>query len=245
MNLYPAIDIKDGHCVRLSQGSFSRVKKYFDKPMEAAKKWAGEGAAFLHIVDLDGALAGEPVNTDIIKAICKEVNIQVQAGGGIRSFENIEKLLGCGVKRCILGTKALKDPGFVSGAIDQFGAASITIGIDVKDGNVATHGWENVSDITAVDMAIRMRDIGVKHIVFTDIGRDGMLSGVNVADTAEMTRLTDIEIIASGGIGSIEDLKALESSGVRGAVIGKALYEGKIVLKDAIEMFEGEQFEKY
>lgn len=238
MKLYPAIDIKDGHCVRLRQGSFLDVKKYFDNPVDAAKKWADEGAKFLHIVDLDGALKGEPVNAELIKTICNEVKIPIQIGGGIRSLDSIEALLKSGVKRCIIGTRALKEPEFVLHTIKEFGDESVAVGIDAKCGMVATHGWENVSQIKATSLALKMKEIGVKHIVFTDIGRDGMLSGVNVSATADLTRMTGIEIIASGGVGSMDDLKFLDEAGVKGAIIGKALYEGRISLKDAVETFE-------
>lgn len=240
MNLYPAIDIKEGHCVRLRQGSFSNIKKYFDNPVDVAKKWRNAGAKFLHIVDLDGALKGEPVNRELIKTICNEVKIPVQIGGGIRTLNSIEGLLKSGVKRCIIGTKALKEPEFVLSAIKEFGDESIVVGIDARDGKVATNGWENVSDISAASLALGMKEIGVKHIVFTDIKRDGMLSGVNVSATADMTKMTGIEIIASGGVGDIKDLKLLDEAGVKGVIIGKALYEGRINLKEAIEIFDGD-----
>lgn len=240
MNLYPAIDIKEGHCVRLRQGSFLDIKKYFDNPVDVARKWQGEGARFLHIVDLDGALKGEPVNGELIKTICNEVKIPVQIGGGIRSLTSIEGLLKSGVKRCIIGTRALKEPEFILSAIKEFGDESIVVGIDAREGRVATHGWENVSDISASSLALKMKEIGVKHIVFTDITRDGMLSGVNVSATADMTKMTGIEIIASGGVGDINDLKLLDEAGVKGAIIGKALYEGRINLKEAVEIFNGD-----
>ena len=172
--------------------------------------------------------------------ICDEIKIPVQVGGGIRELDSIKRLLDLGVKRCILGTKALNDPDFVLSAIKEFGDESIVVGIDAKDGKVATHGWEKVSNTDAESLTLKMKEAGVKHIVFTDISRDGMLSGVNVSATANLTKMTDIEIIASGGVGDMNDLKLLENAGVRGAIIGKALYEGRIKLRDAIEIFEGD-----
>ena len=236
MRLYPAIDIKDGKCVRLFKGRFDDVTVYGDSPAQMAQKWEALGAQFIHVVDLDGALAGESVSAQAIKSICESVNVSVQTGGGVRSLEDIEKRLSLGVKRVILGTVAADNPEFVRKAIERFGAESIVVGIDAKDGYVATHGWEKVSSLDAVGFAKKMQDIGVKTIVYTDISTDGTLGGSNVKAMREMAAaVKDIDVIASGGIGSLEDILALSDSGVEGVIVGKALYTGRVDLTEAIE----------
>ena len=236
MRLYPAIDIKDGKCVRLFKGRFDDVTVYGDSPAEMAKKWESLGAEFIHVVDLDGALAGESVSAQAIKSICESVNVSVQTGGGVRCLEDIEKRLSLGVKRVILGTVAVSDPEFVKKAIERFGAESIVVGIDAKDGFVATHGWEKVSRIGAVPFAKKMQDMGVKTIVYTDISTDGTLGGSNVDAMREMAAaVPNVDVIASGGIGSLDDILALKDSGVEGVIVGKALYTGRVDLTEAIE----------
>lgn len=236
MRIYPAIDIKDGKCVRLFKGKFDDVTVYGDNPAQMAKKWESLGAEFIHVVDLDGALAGDSVSAEAIKSICSSVNVSVQTGGGVRTLEDIEKRLSWGVKRVILGTVAVNDPDFVKNAIKNFGADSIVVGIDAKDGFAATHGWEKVSKISAVEFAKRMQDIGVKTIVYTDIATDGTLGGSNVAAMREMAlAVPQIDVIASGGIGSMQDILALDGSGVGGVIVGKALYTERVDLKEAIE----------
>lgn len=235
MRLYPAIDIKDGKCVRLFKGRFDEVTVYGDDPAEMAKKWESLGGEFIHVVDLDGALIGESVSAEAIKRICASVNVPVQTGGGIRSLEDIEKRLSWGINRVILGTVALDDPDFVCEAIKKFGEKRIVIGIDAKDGYVATHGWEKVSKIGAVDFAKKMRDIGAKTIVYTDIATDGTLGGTNVCAMHEMaTAVSGVDVIASGGIGCLDDILSLEDTGVGGVIVGKALYTGRVDLKEAI-----------
>ncbi len=236
MRIYPAIDIKDGKCVRLFKGKFDDVTVYGDNPAQMAKKWESLGAEFIHVVDLDGALAGDSVSAEAIKSICDSVNVSVQTGGGVRALEDIEKRLSWGVKRVILGTVAVNDPDFVKNAIKNFGADSIVVGIDAKDGYAATHGWEKVSKISAVEFAKNMQDIGVKTIVYTDIATDGTLGGSNVAAMREMAlAVPQIDVIASGGIGSMQDILALDGSGVGGVIVGKALYTERVNLKEAIE----------
>lgn len=236
MRIYPAIDIKDGKCVRLFKGKFDDVTVYGDNPAQMAKKWESLGAEFIHVVDLDGALAGDSVSAEAIKSICDSVNVSVQTGGGVRTLEDIEKRLSWGVKRVILGTVAVNDPDFVKNAIKNFGAESIVVGIDAKDGFAATHGWEKVSKISAIEFAKRMQDIGVKTIVYTDIATDGTLGGSNVAAMREMAlAVPQIDVIASGGIGSMQDILALDGSGVGGVIVGKALYTERVDLKEAIE----------
>jgi phosphoribosylformimino-5-aminoimidazole carboxamide ribotide isomerase len=238
MKLFPAIDIKNGQCVRLRQGSFQDILVYSDIPLKIAKQWEASGASFIHIVDLDGALVGHSVNDEVIKAIVSEVNIPVQVGGGIRTIMDIESKLDLGVERVIIGTKAVKDPAFIKEAITTFGSKRIVIGIDAKDGMVAIEGWEKVSNYQAVTLALEMKKYGVKTIVYTDISKDGMLQGPNIAHTKEMVQTTGLNIIASGGVSSLKDLEMLEEIDVYGAIIGKALYENRIDLKKAVHLFE-------
>lgn len=238
MQLYPAIDLKNGQCVRLKQGKFEEVKVYSDQPWEMAKHWENQGGTFLHLVDLDGALAGNPVNGKVIQKIVKSISIPVQIGGGIRSMETIKNLLDLGVTRTIIGTKAVENPTFIKDAVEAFGAERIVAGVDAKDGMVATDGWEKVSDLTALELCKQMAAYGVKHVVYTDISKDGMLQGPNTAHTEFLTKETGLDIIASGGVSSMEDLQRLFDADIQGAIIGKALYEDRIHLKDAVKRFQ-------
>lgn len=238
MQLYPAIDLKDGQCVRLKQGEFKEITVYSQKPEEVAALWQSQGATFLHLVDLDGALAGRSVNDKVIKKIADTVSIPIEIGGGIRSEEAIESMLSLGVARVIIGTKAARNPEFIRDMVKSFGQDRIVAGVDAKDGMVAVEGWEKISGITASELCNRMKEYGVRHIVYTDISRDGMLTGPNVEYTKKLTEETGMDIIASGGMSSMEDLRQLYHAGVRGAIIGKALYENRIDLKEAIEAFE-------
>lgn len=238
MILFPAIDIRNGQCVRLRQGSFQDMLVYSEIPLKIAKQWEAAGASFIHIVDLDGALVGHSVNDEVIKAIVSEVKIPVQVGGGIRSIKDIENKLNLGVERVIIGTKAVKDPAFIKEAINTFGSDRIVIGIDAKDGMVAIEGWEIISTFQAVALALEMKKFGVKTIVYTDISKDGMLQGPNLTHTKEMVDITGLNIIASGGVSSLKDLEMLNDINVYGAIMGKALYENRIDLKTAINMFE-------
>jgi phosphoribosylformimino-5-aminoimidazole carboxamide ribotide isomerase len=238
MKLFPAIDIKNGQCVRLRQGSFQEVLVYSDIPLNIAKQWEACGASFIHIVDLDGALVGHSVNDEVIKSIVAEVKLPIQVGGGIRSIKDIENKLSLGVERVIIGTKAVKDPGFIKEAITLFGAERIVIGIDAKDGMVAIEGWEKVSNYQAAALALEMKSYGVKTIVYTDISKDGMLQGPNIPHTKELVDITGLDIIASGGVSSLKDLEQLEEIKVYGAIVGKALYENRIDLSTAIRLYE-------
>lgn len=238
MKLFPAIDIKNGQCVRLRQGSFRDVLVYSDLPLKVAKEWEASGASFIHVVDLDGALVGHSVNEDVIKGIVENISIPIQLGGGIRSIKDIENKLNLGINRVIIGTKAAIDPGFMKEAISIFGPDRIVAGIDAKDGIVAVEGWERLSTFNAVDLALEMRNVGIKTIVYTDIAKDGMLQGPNVHYTAEMVEETGLNIIASGGVSSLKDLEMLNEINVYGAIIGKALYENKIDLNKAASMFK-------
>ncbi|SES81914.1 1-(5-phosphoribosyl)-5-[(5-phosphoribosylamino)methylideneamino] imidazole-4-carboxamide isomerase [Natronincola peptidivorans] len=229
MMIYPAIDIKDGRCVRLTQGKFDEEKIYFNDPQEVAKLWQEKGAEVLHIVDLDGALEGKGKNLSIIQAIVDAVNIPVQVGGGIRSIEAIEQLMAIGVERVILGTKAIEDKEMLKKAIAGFGSR-VVVSIDAKDGYVAVDGWTKTSSVAALDFAKELEEMGIKTIIYTDIARDGMLQGPNFKAISQLKQQVGIDIIASGGVATIEDLQLLSHIGVAGAIVGKALYEGKIDL---------------
>lgn len=237
MQLYPAIDMKGGKCVRLTQGLFDHAKVYSDTPAEMARLWVSQGAGFLHIVDLDGALAGHSVNEEAIRAIVGSVTVPVQLGGGIRSAEAVEYMLRLGIYRCIIGTRAVEHPAFIKKLIEQFGPERIVVGIDAKDGMAAVEGWEKVSSLNALELCLQMKEYGVRHIVYTDIARDGTLAGPNIAYTKELTDKTGLDIIASGGVSCMDDLIRLNEAGIKGAIIGKALYEKKIRLPEAVAMF--------
>ena len=238
MQLYPAIDMKNGQCVRLRQGAFKDITIYSDAPEKVVAHWQEKGASFLHLVDLDGALAGYSVNEEVIRRIADTVSIPIEIGGGIRSKEAVERMLGLGVRRVIIGTKAVEHPEFLRDMVRTFGEEAIVAGVDAKDGMVAVEGWEKVSSLTARDLCLTMKEYGVRHIVYTDISRDGMLSGPNVEATRKLTEETGLDIIASGGVSCMEDLKCLHEAGIRGAVIGKALYENRIDLAEAVRLYE-------
>ena len=238
MIIYPAIDIRGGRCVRLTEGRFDAETVFADDPAEMALKWAGMGAEFLHLVDLDGALAGEGKNVPVIERILQSVNIPVQLGGGIRNLETIEKLLALGVSRLILGSAAVKNPQLVEEACKKY-PGHIAVGIDAKNGDVAIEGWGKGSGVAATELAKKMAAYGVETIIYTDISRDGMLSGVNVEATAALARACGVPIIASGGVASLEDIrrvKAVEADGVQGCIIGKAIYTGAVDLKAALAL---------
>ena len=238
MQLYPAFDMKNGQCVRLRQGAFKDITIYSDAPEKVAAHWQEKGASFLHLVDLDGALAGYSVNEEVIRRIADTVSIPIEIGGGIRSKEAVDRMLDLGVRRVIIGTKAAEHPEFLRDMVRTFGEEAIVAGVDAKDGMVAVEGWEKVSSLTARDLCLTMKEYGVRHIVYTDISRDGMLSGPNVEATRKLTEETGLDIIASGGVSCMEDLKCLHEAGIRGAIIGKALYENRIDLAEAVRLYE-------
>lgn len=237
MKLYPAIDLLNKRCVRLYKGEYSQVTDYGD-PVEMAKKWKKMGATFLHLVDLDGAKEGRSCNLDVVEAIIKEAQIDVELGGGIRSLEKIEEVLNIGVKRVILGSIALKEPEIVIKAIKKFGSDKIVVGVDTKEFKVATNGWIESSNVDALAFSKLLEKNGVRYIIFTDISKDGTLSGINVEQTKTLIDNTVINIIASGGVKSIEDLRKANEIGCEGIIIGKALYEGTIDLEAALKEFE-------
>lgn len=237
MQIYPAIDIKNGQCVRLRQGRFDDVTVYGDDPIKVAEKFVKSGATYLHIVDLDGARNGMSYNQEIIKEIVERFDVPVQTGGGVRSMRDIENRISLGVSRVILGTVAVKNPELVQEAVKVYGD-KIGVGIDAVNGWVAIHGWEEISQVTAVDLCRRIKDYGVKTIVYTDISKDGMMVGPNVEATKEIIKMTGINIIASGGISTMMDLENLDNIGAHGIIIGKALYQGALKLSDVISRFE-------
>lgn len=240
MILYPAIDLKEGRCVRLYRGEMSQATVFNDDPAAQARSFAAAGCRWLHIVDLDGAFAGKPMNRASVEAILAAVRIPIQLGGGIRDLATIEAWLGKGVARAILGTAALHNPNLVKEACRLF-PSRIAVGIDARDGLVAVEGWAKTSTITALDLALKFEDAGAAAIIFTDIERDGTLAGANIERTAELARNLETQVIASGGISSLEDLKALkahEADGVGGAILGRALYDGRIDLSAALALGE-------
>ncbi|MBQ2114238.1 MAG: 1-(5-phosphoribosyl)-5-[Selenomonadales bacterium] len=232
-------DIRGGKCVRLLEGRFDQETIFADRPADMAIKWEAQGGKYLHIVDLDGALQGKPVNLDAIRDIIANVSVPVQLGGGIRNLESIEAWLDAGVDRVILGSIAVKDPDLVKEACRQFGER-IVVGIDAKGGEVAVEGWGISGGVQATELAKRMADVGVARIIYTDISRDGTLSGVNVESTVELARAAGIPVIASGGVAGMDDVyRVAASPEIEGMIIGKALYTGKIDLKAALCVAEG------
>ena len=238
MKLYPAIDLKDGKCVRLLQGDYNEVTVYGNHPSEMAKKWESLGGGFLHIVDLDGAKAGKGINEAAIKEIVSSVSIPIELGGGIRSIEDIRLQLDRGVNRVILGSAAIKNRALVKEAIETFGAEKIVVGVDAKGGMVAIEGWLEVTDTTALAFCKELEKMGVQTVIYTDIAKDGMMQGPNIEETKKLVDETNLQIVASGGVSSLEDLKALEKIGVHGAIIGKAIYTGAIQLEEAVALFK-------
>jgi phosphoribosylformimino-5-aminoimidazole carboxamide ribotide isomerase len=232
MLLIPAIDLKDGKCVRLKQGDMNDSTTFGDDPAAIARRWVKAGARRLHLVDLNGAFAGKPVNEPAIKAILAEVGdeIPVQLGGGIRDLDTIERYLDDGLSFIIIGTAAVKSPGFLKDACSAFGG-HIIVGLDAKDGKVATDGWSKLTGHEVVDLAKKFEDYGVEGVIYTDIGRDGMLSGINIDATVKLAQSLMIPVIASGGLGSIADIEklcAVESEGIEGVICGRAIYSGDL-----------------
>ncbi len=241
MLILPAIDIRGGKCVRLTQGDFQREVVYSNFPEEQALKWQEMGAKFLHVVDLDGALSGSPTNIFAVKKILDVVEIPIEVGGGIRTMNDMENLLDMGVERIILGSVAVEDPELLREAAREFGGEKVVVGIDARNGIVAVHGWGDSGYMQAEDLAMQIGDFGISTIIYTDIARDGMMNGVDAEKFADVARKSGIAIIASGGVGSLDDIRALkkfEEDGVVGVIVGKAIYENKINLAEAIEIAE-------
>jgi phosphoribosylformimino-5-aminoimidazole carboxamide ribotide isomerase len=232
MLLIPAIDLKDGHCVRLQQGDMSASTTFGENPAAMARRWLDAGARRLHLVDLNGAFAGKPVNEGAIKAILREVGdeIPVQLGGGIRDLDTIERYLDDGISYIIIGTAAVKNPGFLKDACSAFGG-HIIVGLDAKDGKVATDGWSKLTGHEVVDLARKFEDYGVEGVIYTDIGRDGMLTGINIEATVKLAQALTIPVIASGGLSDLADIErlcAVESEGVDGVICGRSIYSGAL-----------------
>ncbi len=238
MIIIPAIDLKEGKCVRLEQGMMNRATVYSDDPAITAKRWEAQGAELLHVVDLDGAFAGSPRNLPAIIAIRDAIKIPIEVGGGIRDMATVRKLVSIGIDRIILGTAAIKDPSFVQAACSAF-PGKIIVGIDAKDGLVAIKGWAELTSVQAVELARQMQGYGVIAIIYTDIKRDGMLSGPNIEATQALAEALTIPVIASGGVSSIYDIQKLMHTrrfGVQGVITGKAIYNGSLDLKEAIKL---------
>jgi phosphoribosylformimino-5-aminoimidazole carboxamide ribotide isomerase len=240
----PAIDLKDGKCVRLEQGRMDKATVFPTKPGAAAAQWAGQGARRLHVVDLNGAMAGKPRNEAAIKEILAAVDsdVPVQVGGGIRDLETIERYLDDGVSFIIIGTAAVKNPGFLHEACDAF-PGHIIVGLDAKDGKVATDGWSKLTGHDVVDLAKRFQDYGVEAVIYTDIGRDGMMTGVNIEATVRLAQALVVPVIASGGLNSLDDVRRLcevEGEGITGCITGRAIYEGKLDYAAALKVATGE-----
>jgi phosphoribosylformimino-5-aminoimidazole carboxamide ribotide isomerase len=235
MLIIPAIDIKDGRCVRLFQGDMDKETIYFDRPIDAARHWAKEGATFVHIVDLNGAVEGRPIHTREVEAICKQTGLSVELGGGLRSTEAVEAALALGVSRVVVGTAAYDNQEFLRVLCKQF-PGNIVVGIDARDGRVAVKGWRETTSMNAVELAKRCQADGASRIIYTDISRDGTRQGVNIEETAKLTRSVRIPIIASGGVATLDDIRnllPLEKEGVEGVIVGRALYSGALTLSDA------------
>ena len=235
MRIYPAIDIIDGKCVRLVQGKYDQQTTFNEDPVSVAKMWEAQGGAFIHIVDLDGAKSGDMPNFDLIAEIAASVSIPVEVGGGIRNMEAVRRYLEAGIQRVILGTSAITDRVFLQEAVHMY-KDRIVVGIDAKDGHVAIHGWEQVSDITADALARDVARMGVRTIIYTDIATDGMLKGPNLSAMREMVAaVPGVDIVASGGVSNLSDIELLKETGVEGAIVGKALYTKNIDLQSAVE----------
>ena len=241
LTLYPAIDLKDGACVRLRRGEMADATVYSDNPGAQALAWQAGGCRYIHVVDLNGAFAGKPVNAAAVRDIIASVTVPVQLGGGIRDLAGIAQWLDAGISRVILGSAAAKNPALVIEACREF-PGRIAVGIDARDGFVATEGWAEISTIPATDLALRFEDAGVSAIIFTDIGRDGMLGGVNIEATIDLATRISTKVIASGGIGSLDDLRALKQAArgrLDGVIVGRALYDGRVSLPESLALLDG------
>jgi len=237
MLIFPAIDIINGNVVRLCKGDYGSMKQYSLTPLQAAREFYDSGARYMHVVDLDGAKSGNADNAKTIENIVKNCDMFVEVGGGIRTFDQIRAYLDCGVKRVILGTVAVKDRRFVSRAVEKFGEA-ISVGVDAKDNKVAVNGWKEITQINSLQFCKELKEIGVNHIIYTDISKDGMLKGTNLEVYRVLCQTEQLKITASGGISFLNDIEQLRKMNVYGAIVGKALYENKLNLKEVLEVAE-------
>lgn len=238
MYIFPAIDIIGGNVVRLTRGDYDKVNKYSITPLDAASEFCACGASHMHIVDLDGAKSGNADNAKVIEGIVKRFNMFVEVGGGIRSEEQIKKYLDCGVSRVILGTSAVKDMAFTERMVSKYGKA-VSVGVDAAGGKVAVSGWKEVTNIDSLEFCRQLQNMGVRHIIYTDISKDGCLNGTNIAIYKVLCRTLQIDITASGGITYLHELQKLKKMNIYGAIVGKAIYEGKLNLAEAIAAAEG------
>ncbi|MBI2864946.1 MAG: 1-(5-phosphoribosyl)-5-[(5-phosphoribosylamino)methylideneamino]imidazole-4-carboxamide isomerase [Chloroflexi bacterium] len=234
MIVIPAIDLRDGRCVRLFQGDYSQTTVFSDKPVKVARRWQAEGARWLHVVDLDGAASGQPANLQVVREIVRAVDIPVQLGGGVRNLDAIETALDAGVRRVMLGTAAVEDESLIATACRRFGDA-IVVAVDAKEGLVATRGWKEKTAVSAIDLVRRVRELGVERVLYTDISRDGTLTEPNFEAIGELLSSVDIAVIAAGGVSSVAHLRRLKALGAEAAVAGKALYTGDLSLPEALE----------
>lgn len=234
--IYPAIDLRGGKVVRLKEGDPARMTSYSDDPAETARKWLGMGAQWLHVVNLDGAFGeGDNANRAALESILK-LGTRVQFGGGIRSMNAIADVLKLGVSRAILGTIAIEQPEIVADALTRFGAEQIAVGIDARDGLVRTRGWKDNSGVSAIDLALQMQTVGLGTVIFTDVSRDGLGSGLNIPSTRELAERSGLDVIASGGVHTIEDVRAAKDASLSGVIIGRALYDGTVDLGEALKV---------
>ena len=240
MMIYPAIDLRGGKVVRLKEGDPARMTSYSDDAGEMARRWLGAGAKWLHVVNLDGAFGeGDSANQSALLSIleaAREADASVQFGGGMRSLDAIQKALSLGVTRAILGTIAIEEPDVVRDALARFGAEHIAVGIDARDGLVRTRGWKDNSGVAALDLAVQMRDLGLRTVIFTDVSRDGLGSGLNIPSTRELAERSGLDVIASGGVHTLDDVLAARDAGLAGCIIGRALYDGTIELERALQV---------
>ena len=243
MQLYPAIDIRKGRCVRLVHGKKDRETVYADSPLEVALRWKSQGATYLHVVDLDGAFTGNSGNVSSVVDILEQADIPVQLGGGLRTPKAVEDWLGLGVRRVIIGTAAVKNPDIVEQMVDQWGPERIVVGIDAKGGQVAVEGWTSGGFCSSIKLAIAMSEVGVRTVVYTDIDRDGTMNGLNTVSTARLARDSGLRVIASGGVATMDDLERASQTvgdGLEGVVLGKSLYEGTIDLSEALKQYQND-----
>lgn len=240
MQIWPAIDLRGGKCVRLQQGDYNRETVFGDDPVEMARHWASQGAEYLHLVDLDGARDGRLVNRESVRAIVAALDIPCELGGGVRDESTIDELLALGLQRVVIGTKALREPDWFRAMCRRY-PQRLVLGIDAREGRVATHGWLETSDVAATDMARQFHDEPLAAIIYTDIATDGMLAGPNLAAMQEMHAAVDLPLIASGGVSRAEDVAQLAAVPVTGCIIGRALYEGTLTLADALAAARGVQ----
>lgn len=237
MIILPAIDIKDGQCVRLYQGDYAQVSTYDADPVTVAQRWQSAGASWLHVVDLDGAAAGRPINIEVIRKMRDKTSLHIELGGGMRSLDHIGQMLDLGIERVILGTVAITDRALLEEALARWGER-IAVGLDARNGQLAISGWRETSHVQATSLATELGEIGVQRFIYTDIARDGALKGPNLGALRELQQAISCSLIASGGVSSIDDLRSIAALGIEGAIVGKALYTGDVDLAAAIQEFE-------